>query len=118
VTRAHEILEDVQRDRMDEAVGVRAVADGVAATRTVMHTLHDLLAGRGDALQTVDARLTQLEATLAQIKRRHGAWPAPDALSTAEHQRLLGQLGAALEALATVPGALETSLPPTLPTLR
>jgi len=118
VIRAHEILEDVERDRMGEAVGVRAVADGVAATRAVMATLHDVLAGRGDALQTVDARLTRLEDTLAAIRRARGEWPAPDRLPAALRQRLLGQLGAALEALANVPGALETSLPPKLATLR
>jgi high-affinity iron transporter len=116
--RAHEILEDVERDRMVDSTGVRATADGVAATRVVIGTLHDVLAGRGDALQTVDTRLTQLEGTLREIRREHGAWPAPDALPRAEHQRLLGQLGAALEALAGVPGALETSLPPKLPVLR
>jgi hypothetical protein len=116
--RAHEILEDVERDRMDDPAGVRATADGVAATRVVMGTLHDVLAGRGDALQTVDTRLTQLEGTLREIRHEHGAWPAPDALPRAEHQRLLGQLGAALEALARVPGALETTLPPKLPVLR
>jgi hypothetical protein len=116
--RAHEILEDVERDRMGDRAGVRATADGVAATRVVIGTLHDVLAGRGDALQTVDTRLTQLEGTLREIRREHGAWPAPDALPRAEHQRLLGQLGAALEALAGVPGALETSLPPKLPVLR
>jgi high-affinity iron transporter len=115
--RAHEILEDVQRDRMDDASGVRATADGVAATRVVIGTLHDVLAGRGDALQTVDTRLTQLEGTLREIRRAHGAWPSPDALGRAEHQRLLGQLGAALEALANVPGSLETTLPPKLPAL-
>jgi len=116
--RAHEILEDVQRDRMADATGVRATADGVAATREVIGTLHGLLAGRGDSLQTVDSRLTQLERTLALIRREHGAWPAPSSLPRAEHQRLLGQLGAALEALAHVPGALETTLPPTIPALR
>ena len=116
--RAHEILEDVQRDRMADATGVRATADGVAATREVIGTLHGLLAGRGDSLQTVDSRLTQLERTLALIRREHGAWPAPSSLPRAEHQRLLGQLGAALEALANVPGALETTLPPTVPALR
>src|ERR1700742_2600820 len=77
-TRAHEILEDVQRDRLDDASGVRATADGVAATRTVIGTLRDVLAGRGDVLQLLDTRLTRLERTLAGIRREHGAWPAPD----------------------------------------
>ncbi|WP_169542332.1 hypothetical protein [Solirubrobacter soli] len=116
--RAHEILEDVQRDRLGDATGVRATADGVAATREVISTLHGVLAGRGDVLQTVDSRLTQLSATLTVIRRERGAWPAPSALPRAQRQRLLGQLGAALEALAGVPGALETSLPASIPALR
>ena len=116
--RAHEILEDVERDRMGDAAGVRATADGVRVTRTVIGTLQSVLAGRGDVLQVVDTRLTQLEATLAQIRRAHGAWPSPAALGVREHEQLTGKLGAALEALSGVPGALETSLPPKVPALR
>jgi high-affinity iron transporter len=116
--RAHEILEDVQRDRLGDPAGVRATADGVIVTRKVISTLRGVLSGRGDALQLVDSRLATLSRTLAEIRARHGAWPAPEALGHAEHQRLLGRLGAALEALAAVPGALETSLPPKVPALR
>ena len=58
-TRAHEILEDVQRDRLTlgrpSDSGVRATADGVAATRVVLATLTPLLNGRGDALSPVAA---------------------------------------------------------------
>ncbi len=57
---------------------------------------------------TVDARLTQLEATLDGIRREHGAWPAPGALPRGRARAAAGELGAALEALAGVPGALET----------
>jgi iron uptake system EfeUOB component EfeO/EfeM len=117
-TRAHEILEDVQRDDWSNSSGVRATADGVAATRAVIGTLQDVLAGRGDVLQQVDTRLTQLEATLRVIKRQYGEWPAPQQLATADRERLTGSLGAALEALAGVPGALETRLPPTIPAIR
>jgi hypothetical protein len=117
-TRAHEILEDVQRDDMGHPAGVRAAADGLSATRTVIGTLRGILAGRGDTLQQLDSRLTQLGATLDGIRARHGAWPAPDALPRAEREQLLGRLGAALEALAGIPGALETTLPPKLPAIR
>jgi high-affinity iron transporter len=117
-TRAHEILEDVQRDRLDGAAGVRATADGLAATRTVIGTLRTVLQGRGDVLQQVDTRLAQLSDTLAGIRRAHGAWPAPAALPPAERERLTGRLGAALEALAGIPATLETSLPPTIPALK
>jgi high-affinity iron transporter len=116
--RAHEILEDVQRDDMGDPAGVRATADAVAATKTVIGTLRPVLAGRGDTLQQVDARLAQLTGTLDEIRRKHGEWPAPDALPRAERQELLGRLGATLETLAGVPAALETTLPPKLPAIR
>jgi hypothetical protein len=111
-TRAHEILEDAQRDLFS----VRDTADGVAATRAVMGTLHDVLAGRGDVLQQVDSRLSRLEQALDQVRDAHGGWPAHPTRS--EHELLTGRLGAALEALAGVPGALETALPPKLPAIR
>lgn len=111
-TRAHEILEDAQRDLFS----VRDTADGVAATRTVIGTLRDVLAGRGSVLQQVDSRLARLEQALKRVRRAHGGWPEHPTAS--EHELLTGRLGAALEALAGVPGALETSLPPKLPAIR
>jgi len=111
-TRAHEILEDAQRDLFS----VRDTADGVVATRKVMATLHDVLAGRGSVLQQVDSRLTRLERALEQVRRAHGGWPARP--TRGERELLTGRLGAALEALAGVPGALETALPPKVPALK
>jgi hypothetical protein len=110
-TRAHEILEDAQRDLFS----ARETADGVAATRTVIGTLRGVLAGRGDVLQQVDSRLARLSETLSDIRRAHGGWPG--SLGRAKRERLNGRLGAALEALAGVPGALETSAPPKTPSL-
>jgi hypothetical protein len=104
-TRAHEILEDAQRDLMTP----RETADGLAATKVVIGTLRPLLAGRGDVLPQVESRLARLSDTLAGI---HGT-PTRE-----QRERLSGRLGAALEALAGVPGALETSLPPKLPVLK
>jgi hypothetical protein len=116
-TRAHEILEDVQRDDFGASVpsdsGVRATADGVAATRVVLGTLAAILAGRGDALAASRAGLDRLSATLAAIRRaHHGAYPPVAALSRAEHEHLLGELGAALQGLSGIPDELETVLPP------
>jgi high-affinity iron transporter len=111
-TRAHEILEDAQRDLFS----VRDTADGVVATRKVMATLHDVLAGRGSVLQQVDSRLARLEQALARVRRAHGGWPAHP--TQAERELLTGRLGAALEALAGVPGALETALPPKIPAIK
>ncbi len=53
---------------------------------------------------------------LAALQRAHGGrWPTLDELSRTESQRLNGRLGAGLEILAKVPGALETQLPPAIP---
>jgi hypothetical protein len=118
-TRAHEILEDVQRDRLTAVTpsdsGVRATADGAAATEVVLGTLSGLLAGRGDALAQSEYWLHQLGGTLATIRRDHGGrYPPVSGLSTTEHETLDGRLGATLEALEGIPGELETTRPPTL----
>jgi iron uptake system EfeUOB component EfeO/EfeM len=116
-TRAHEILEDVQRDRLSDRTGVRATADAVSATKTVLNTLRRILQGRGDVLAQVDGNLRTLSGTLTDIKGRYGAWPAPAHLSSADHERFVGQLGATLEALSGVPGDLETIYPQPYPKL-
>jgi Imelysin len=124
-TRAHEILEDAQRDELSGAAarwsgaGLRATASAVAATRVVIGTLRPLLQGRGDALTPVQSRLQSLSGELAVVRRAHaGTLPALGALPRAARERVLGLVGAALEALAAVPGALETSLPTVVPPIR
>jgi len=119
-TRAHEILEDVQRDRLaaptPSDAGVRATADGVAATDVVLATLAPLLAGRGDAQARSRFWLRRLSATLRRIRAAHGgAYPTTATLSRRERERLLGQLGATLEALRGIPGELETQPPAAIP---
>ena len=123
-TRAHEILEDAQRDQLSgtEApwshAGLRTTADAVVATRVVLGTLRPLLQGRGDALPPVEARLGSLEAELAAIRRSHGGTlPALGELSRPAREQVQGRVGAALEALSGLPGALETTLPPVIPAI-
>jgi high-affinity iron transporter len=123
-TRAHEILEDAQRDQLSgvaprwSGAGVLATAADLDATFVVIRTLHGLLAGRGDALPQVQTRLVELRGVLTRIRRAHRGWPSEGRLSRAEHERLTGTLGATLEALSTIPGALETALPPAIPAIR
>lgn len=123
-TRAHEILEDAQRDALTgraapwSGAGLVATDAAVDATDVVLGTLEPLLRGRGNALQPVQTRMATLRRALASVIRRHGGRvPRLDALGHAERGRLNGALGAALEALADVPGALETTLPPEIPTI-
>jgi iron uptake system EfeUOB component EfeO/EfeM len=123
-TRAHEILEDAQRDFLSgthvpwSGEGVLAVASGVAATQEVLDTLHPLLKGVAPDV-TAPAGLARVRATLTRIRRAHGGrLPPLSALRHTERAELAGSLGWALEQLQSVPGALETTDPPAIPTLK
>jgi high-affinity iron transporter len=123
-TRAHEILEDAQRDLLSgvdvpwSGEGVLATAAGLAATREVLATLRSLLDGREGTIETVEFGLARLAGALAAVRRDHdGRWPALSQLSQRESELLNGTLGAALEALDAVPGTLETRVPPPTPSL-
>jgi len=123
-TRAHEILEDAQRDMLSgraapwSGAGLQATADSLAATRAVIDTLRPLLDGRGDTLPPIDTELLLFGRALERVRRAHGGrWPALDAMTRVEHEHVDGALGALLEALAAVPGTLETRLPPKIPSI-
>jgi iron uptake system EfeUOB component EfeO/EfeM len=123
-TRAHEILEDAQRDFLSgthvpwSGEGVLATASGVAATQEVLDTLHPLLKGVAPDV-TAPAGLDRVRATLTRIRRAHGGrLPPLPALRHTERAELAGSLGWALEQLQSVPGALETTDPPAIPTLK
>ena len=123
-TRAHEILEDAQRDFLSgvdmpwSREGVLATASGVIATREVIGTLRPLLGGR-DALQPVQLGLSRISATLRSIRRHHhGALPALGQLTVSEREHLDGSLSWLLERLQLVPGELETQDTPVIPRLR
>jgi iron uptake system EfeUOB component EfeO/EfeM len=123
-TRAHEILEDAQRDFLSGAdvpwsgEGVFATAAALAATEEVLATLRPLLDGRESVIEQVDFGLAGLRAALADVRRAHrGSWPTLGQLSQLESERLDGALGLALEELAGVPGDLETQAPPAIPPL-
>jgi hypothetical protein len=123
-TRAHEILEDAQRDLLSGAdvpwsgEGVLATAAGLTATREVLTTLRSLLDGREGTIETVEFSLARLAGALAAIRHEHdGRWPALSQLSQRQSELLNGTLGAALEALDAVPGTLETRVPPPIPSL-
>jgi iron uptake system EfeUOB component EfeO/EfeM len=122
--RAHEILEDAQRDMLSgvaapySGAGVRATAASLNATYAVIKTLHTLLATRGE-IAPVETSLLGLRRELDAIRRAHGGqWPVLDALTRREHQRLNARLGAGLERLAYVPHTLETQYAPAVPELR
>ncbi|HEY6761294.1 MAG TPA: EfeM/EfeO family lipoprotein [Baekduia sp.] len=123
VTRSHEILEDAQRDFLSGAdvkwsdEGVLATAQAASATSVVFGTIEPLFNNQ-DAAPHVSNALHGLHETLDAIHRaHHGTWPTNAQLTHAEHVRLDGALGAALENLSEVPGAAETSAPPTIPHL-
>lgn len=120
-TRAHEILEDAQRDLLSgthvpwSGEGVLGTAAGLAATREVLHTLEPLLQGRENTEADVRSELLLLGSAIGSIYRNHHGWPALSQLTTREHELLNGTLAGALGALELLPGTLETTTAPPVP---
>ena len=122
-TRAHEILEDAQRDLLSgthvpwSGQGVLGTAAGLDATEEVFHTLQPLLSGRENTEAEVRSELGLLSSAIAQIHHNHRGWPALTQLSMHEHELLNGTLAGALTALELLPGTLETKTPAPIPRL-
>jgi iron uptake system EfeUOB component EfeO/EfeM len=123
-TRAHEILEDAQRDMLSgvdapwSGAGLRATADSLAATEFVVGTLRPLLDGRDSTIEPVEVELARFRATLEGVRKEHGgAWPRLEDLSQRQHERVDGALGSLLQRLAALPGALEVKRTKPLPTI-
>jgi hypothetical protein len=122
-TRAHEILEDAQRDLLSgthvpwSGQGVLGTAAGLDATEEVFHTLAPLLSGREDAEADVRSELVLLSSAIAQIRHSHHGWPALSQLTIGERELLNGTLAGALGALELLPGTLETKAPAPIPKL-
>jgi high-affinity iron transporter len=121
-TRAHEILEDAVRDQLSgtdapwSGAGVLGTSAGLVATTEVVKTLTPMLGSREAVLPVVNADLAGLRSTLAAITRAHGgSLPTTAALTQPQSEQLSGSIGQALEGLAQVPGALETTPTPTVP---
>jgi iron uptake system EfeUOB component EfeO/EfeM len=121
-TRAHEILEDAARDLLSgtdvpwSGEGVLGTAAGITATQEVIATLRPVLANRETVLAVVDVQLRGLQAAMMSIRAAHGGrLPTNSELSQHQSELLANAMGAALEALAQVPGALETTSTPTIP---
>lgn len=121
-TRAHEILEDAVRDLLSgtdvpwSGAGALGTESGLMATQEVIRTLSPLLQYRESVLGVVNTQLDALSSTLSSLKADHGGTlPSNSELTATESERLDASVGEALEALAQVPGALETSYTPAIP---
>jgi iron uptake system EfeUOB component EfeO/EfeM len=121
--RAHEILEDAQRDYMSgldvaySREGVVATSSALTATQVMMRTLRPLLAGK-DATLPALLSLSRMRHTLTAIAAAHDhRLPTLDGLSARERERLDASLGFALERLQFIPGLLETTETPAIPRL-
>jgi hypothetical protein len=121
-TRAHEILEDAVRDLLSgtdvpwSGEGVLGTSSGLVATREIMRTLSPLLLARENVQGTVATELSSLSSTLASLARAHGGrLPTNGELSQTQSEQLNASIGQALEALAQVPGVLESAAAPTTP---
>jgi iron uptake system EfeUOB component EfeO/EfeM len=121
-TRAHEILENAVRDLLSgtdvpwSGEGVLGTAAGLDATQEVISTLRGVLGRRESVLSVVHTQLSALHGALASIQTAHGGRLPTDAQLTQDQSEMLqSAIGGALEALAQVPGALETTTTPATP---
>jgi hypothetical protein len=123
-TRAHEILEDAQRDFLSgiqvpwSGAGVLATEAGVQATKEVIATLVPLLQGRDNTLVQVQSWLGRLQSTIVASRRRNGSWPSLTQLHPAQHERIDATLAGTLAALSAIPPTLETQGLPDIPTIK
>jgi hypothetical protein len=122
--RAPTILEDAVRDLLNGAdvpwsgEGVLGTASGVAATTEVIKTLAPVLKSREGVLPVVNAQLGSLRTTLASLEAQHGGrLPVNLQLTQIQSERLSASIGETLEALAQVPGALETTATQPVPSI-
>ena len=123
-TRAHEILEDAVRDELSgtdvplSGEGVLATDAGLNATEEVFHTLRPLLKGRENVTSIVPPELASLRSAMGSLAAAHGGrLPSNRELTQQQSELLNSRMGAALEALAQVPGALETKPTPQIPSI-
>lgn len=122
-TRAHEILEDAQRDLMSgsqvpwSGAGVLGTAAGVAVTREVVQTLVPILQGRENTLVASQNQLAQLQSILNSVRLRDGSYPTLAQLGARQRERVNGSLAGTVGALAELPGTLETRAQPVIPQL-
>jgi hypothetical protein len=123
-TRAHEILEDAQRDFLSgtdvpwSGAGVLATAAGLTATQEVVSTLTPLLEQRDGTLLDVNNWLYRLQGVFGRLRADHGGTlPTLGQLTFSERERLNGTLAGALVPLSQIPGSLETTPTPKIPKL-
>lgn len=124
VTRAHEILEDALRDLLTgvdvpwSGEGVLATKAGLDATEEVVRTLRPLFGAGNQVIRVVATELSNLRSVIAQIAAAHGGHlPTNGQLPRPQSERLEAALGGALEALAELPGQLETEAPAPIPSI-
>ncbi len=118
-TRAHEILEDAVRDLLSGSdvpwsqEGVLGTASGIVATKEVLATLQPLI-----STSVQETELGHVQDVLNALAAAHGGTlPTNRQLTQSQAEQLDAAVGEALEALAQIPGMLETSLPPTIPSI-
>jgi hypothetical protein len=121
ILRAHEIMEDAQRDLLSGAEvpwskeGVSATAAALVADRKVIQTLTPVLTGRDNTLGVVQYWEVQMAAALRKVRRPDGTYPALGQLSINQHELLAGTLAGTCAALSAVPDTLELRPIPNIP---
>jgi high-affinity iron transporter len=122
ITRAHEILEDAERDFLSGASvpwsgqGVLATQAAFSATEVVFRTLAPLIGQPFYA--NIAGRLAVLGHVFDSIRARHaGHLPTLSGLHPGERERLNGATAGALQALQAIPVYLDTTAVRPIPAL-
>jgi hypothetical protein len=121
ILRAHEIMEDAQRDLMSgddvpwSGEGVLGTAAALTAGREVMHTIAPILDGRENTLGVADYWLARLSRVFAQVRRPNGTYPTLGQLSRRRHELIDGTLAGTCTALSAVPDTLALHTIPAIP---
>lgn len=121
--RAHEILEDAQRDFLSgddvpySHEGVAATAAALYATEAVLRTLRHLLGGQS-SVGPAQFDLGRLRKVLGELRQRNnGRWPTLEQLSQYQSELLNGTLAVSLQQLSAIPDELAVHLPTPVPSI-
>ncbi|HEX4467472.1 MAG TPA: EfeM/EfeO family lipoprotein [Solirubrobacteraceae bacterium] len=114
-TRAHEVLEDAQRDLLSGTAvplsgeGVLGTKAGLEATEAIFVTLRHTFRREAQGRVASEAEFANFRRVLSSVAAAHGGrLPSNFELSSHERELIDGSLGGVLEALSTVPDELST----------
>lgn len=111
--RSHEITENAVQFELTGTTdygshsNLATVDANLAGTRTTLGIVHPLLAPRDPQTPAIDAALAQARSDLAALREPEGTWPALEALTRPQRERVDADLSSLAELLSSVATVLE-----------